>query len=134
MILGFTGTRKGMTPEQKLRFLDLIHALQPTEFHHGDCIGADVEAHDRVKVHLPKCHIVIHPPINKIYRAFRTGYTSRIPRPYFERNRDIVDASDHVIAASGSRIPLIRGGTWYTIRYALKKVTILWPDGSISKR
>jgi hypothetical protein len=49
------------------------------------------------------------------------------------RNRDIVHASDKLIAAPKSRT-YRTGGTWHTIGYAQKEgkpVTIVWPDGSI---
>ena len=45
MIVGFTGTQSGMTDKQKKELKTLLLAVA-TELHHGDCIGADREAHD----------------------------------------------------------------------------------------
>jgi hypothetical protein len=42
---GFTGTRQGMTAEQKSVLRNLLGG-GAGEFHHGDCIGADSEGHD----------------------------------------------------------------------------------------
>lgn len=45
MKIGFTGTRQGMTPAQRLKATHWLAKLSATEFHHGDCMGADAEAH-----------------------------------------------------------------------------------------
>jgi hypothetical protein len=42
--IGFTGTRQGMTAEQKSALRNLLDG-GAGDFHHGDCIGADSEAH-----------------------------------------------------------------------------------------
>jgi hypothetical protein len=45
MILGFTGTRRGLT-EVQIRWLqDLFERLRIDEGHHGACVGADLEFH-----------------------------------------------------------------------------------------
>lgn len=54
------------------------------------------------------------------------------PKPYLVRNKDIVNASEGMLAAPRGPEEL-RSGTWSTIRYARKcrkKVLIMWPDGS----
>jgi hypothetical protein len=43
--IGFTGTQDGMTDQQKSMLRDLLDG-GTGEFHHGDGIGADSEAHD----------------------------------------------------------------------------------------
>lgn len=55
------------------------------------------------------------------------------PRPPLERNRDVVDASDVLLACPGGMAEEQRSGTWATIRYARKAgkpVVIVWPDGT----
>lgn len=111
--VGFTGTRAGMTrAQQETVFLLLIGC---EVLHHGDCIGADAEAHELVK----GARIVIHPPEDDRYRAFCAEASRVLPtKPYLERNHDIVDACDILIAAPRTEQEERRSGTWATIRYA----------------
>ena len=51
---------------------------------------------------------------------------------YLERNRDIVDACDILIACPRTLKEELRSGTWATVRYARKvgkPVAILWNNG-----
>jgi hypothetical protein len=141
--LGFTGTQLGMSEHQAREFAALVLRLQPTEFHHGDCIGADAEAHDIVRRISPATHIVVHPPINPDKRAFRVATSSRAARPgdvvlqpkeYLERNHAIVDATDLLVAAPRADEEELRRGTWTTVRYARKlgrAVFLLPRQGSV---
>lgn len=135
MKLGFTGTRRGMTPAQREAFRKMVLDLQPTEFHHGDCVGADAEAHDCVAELVPSCKRVVHPPVAHENRAHRTGDETREPKTQLARNRDIVGDTDLLVGASVSDAPLATGGTWYTIGYAKKRgkpAKVLWPDGRVT--
>jgi len=138
MILGFTGTQKGMTENQKKIFRQFILNHRPKNLCHGDCVGADVEAHLIVKDCFPKCHIEIFPPINNSKRAFTTRHSTPtiILHPemdYIARNHAIVDNCDTLIATPKGKEQL-RSGTWATIRYALKcqkNIYIIFPDGTL---
>jgi hypothetical protein len=129
MKIGFTGTRYGMTPEQMMILYRMLDDRWHTEFHHGDCLGADSQAHTlAIKTN---SIIILHPPSNPRLRAFKQGCVTRPEKPYLQRNRDIVDETDLLIAAPKSTQDQ-SGGTWYTIHYALRKgkpVTVLTPDG-----
>lgn len=123
LIIGFTGTQRGMSADQKagLRAV-LIHCLSQNdlEFHHGDCIGSDEESGDIARsLSIP---LVIHPPIIESKRAFsnRDGDVVLDPKPYLERDRHIVDVSHFVIGAPYTNVEVRRSGTWYTIRYATR--------------
>lgn len=132
MKLGFTGTRRGMTDAQVEAFGVLFRALRPTELHHGDCIGADADAHHAARE--DGVRTVIHPPINAEHRAWCKGDVELPPLPYFARNRAIVDATEMLIAASLTPHRTERGGTWYTVDQAVKcgkPVMIVWPDGRV---
>ena len=127
MKMGFTGTRKGMTNAQKLQVTEWL--LGQAELHHGDCIGADEQAH---RIAYRNLIITIHPPSDEKQRAFCTGADIvREPAPYLARNHSIVDETDILVAAPDSPEKL-RSGTWATIRYARKMgkpLFIVMPDG-----
>ncbi|MBA7517324.1 hypothetical protein ES705_09377 [subsurface metagenome] len=134
MKVGFTGTQSGMTEQQKTELTRSILLLCPSEFHHGDCIGADEEAHEIAnRLSLP---IYIHPPKISTKRAFTNGYISYPPKPYLKRNHDIVD-SVYILIACPKGKEVLRSGTWATIRYAiLRKIRtiIIYPNGIIERR
>jgi hypothetical protein len=118
MIIGFTGSRKGMTGDQAAEVTRIL--LRATEGHHGDCIGADEQFHDLcLALEIP---VVIHPPEDDTYRAFCQGAKLVMPpRPFLVRNRIIVDTCELLVGApKDHRQPAsLRGqGTWSTIVYA----------------
>lgn len=139
--IGFTGTQQGLTILQFAALERLVIAVAgEVDFdvtpHHGDCIGADQAFHTicedrRQCLRIP----IIHPPLSTYKRAFCPGRVLP-PRPYLERNRDIVDQSDWLIAAPDSDKERVRSGTWSTVRYARKQlhhIIFVYPDGSIVK-
>ena len=128
---GFTGTQVGMTKHQKVVFQNTLFSLatKGDEFHHGDCIGADEDAH-KIAI-LIGLHIHIHPPSMFHKRANCQANVKYSPRPYLKRNHDIVDSTDLLIATPKSKREELRSGTWATIRYAQKKhkqVIIIYPE------
>lgn len=132
--IGFTGTRRGMTEKQYLALRAWVQAQgwsPAVTFRHGDCVGADSDAHDLVRT-CSHARIVIHPPIKSAMRAFRQGDVEMQPRPYLERNHTIVDASTILLACPRGPEEL-RSGTWATIRYARAQnvcVVLFKPDGT----
>ena len=132
MKVGFTGTRKGMTPEQISKVTAILKYHGASEFHHGDCVGADAEAHlVAVGLGVP---VHIHPPINESGRAFCTGYEKvSNSKPYLDRNKDIVEACELLIAAPDGLQEKVRSGTWSTVRYARerKRVLIVFYTGEV---
>ncbi len=116
MRVGFTGTQIGMSKKQKDKLYAYLFDSKPTEFHHGDCIGADAEATDLaiqlgISIHSHPCTIT-----NK--RAFKT-YTVEYPEKNpLNRNKDIVNMSDILIVAPKSNTEELRSGTWSTKRFA----------------
>lgn len=130
--VGFTGTRQGMTEHQLAELHHHLNRLHPTALHHGDCIGADQQAHLLGKD--AGYRIVVHPPTDSTRRAWCEGDEQLPPLPFLERDRAIVDSCDILIAAPlGPDQP--RSGTWYTIRYAQKTrrpliVLTHWPTAN----
>lgn len=119
MTAGFTGTRKGMTQRQKNSLKERL--LGVTEFHHGCCVGADADAHG-IALEM-KISIIGHPPTDqRLMAKGLTGYTEmREPKPFLDRNKDIVDESEFLIAAPETEEETLRSGTWSTVRYARKQ-------------
>ena len=132
MRVGFTGTREGMTAPQRATLHKLLLEFEGGEFHHGDCLGADAEAHD---IAAELYTTVIHPPLRATCRAFKSGNVVLQKQDYLERNKDIVDNTALLIAAPKTLREEHRSGTWSTVRYARKndkQVIIIYPDGSTS--
>lgn len=135
--LGFTGTRRELPAEQATTLRMMLEAFagrfHRVEFHHGDCVGADAEAH-RIARDLG-FSIVIHPPIVRDNRAFCNGSSGVIvlrERDYMPRNRCIVNDSKRLIACPFTDHEIQRSGTWATVRYARKigvPITFVWPNG-----
>lgn len=138
--LGFTGTRKGMTVEQKAEFRWVATLGRVTEFHHGACVGADVDAdwiisqYQEVQRHVhPGCSYDGNMPF---FVEPKIGAIIYKPRRYLHRNKVIVDSTDRLIACPDGP-EKVRSGTWSTIRYAMeqgKPVYIIYPDGSVEIR
>lgn len=127
---GFTGTQRGMTQEQKEALVLVFERRDVSEFHHGDCIGADAEAHNIAREFGAK--IVGHPPTIETKRAFCLCDVTRSALPYLERNSKIVEETVVLIAAPKDDVEVIRSGTRSTVRRARranKLVVVLFPDG-----
>jgi hypothetical protein len=131
--VGFTGTQMGMTQEQKKTLeLYLKRTLETdVDYHHGDCVGADEQFH-KILEDLNVTKIIIHPPINEKKRAFCKSNFVRKQKEYLDRNKDIVDESDILIATPKEFDEQLRSGTWSTVRYAdrkKKQAFIIYPNG-----
>ncbi len=135
MKIGFTGTQQKITEAQANVLLELLQKLNPTECHHGDCVGADTAFHI-IAAYLDKV-IIIHPPANEYKRAFNNSSKTVIKesKAYLVRNKDIVNETDLLIAIpSGEEV--LRSGTWSTVRYARKnkkRIYIIIPNGTINE-
>ena len=135
--VGFTGTRAGLTAKQRVGLSVVLEHLRTSHsaFHHGDCIGADAEA--AVIAQRLGYRIHVHPAeVAKGKRAFTPAvqyYPILLP---LQRNRNIVDACDVLVACPRFTHEEQRSGTWATIRYARKAgkhVLAVWPDGELEQ-
>ncbi len=144
MHVGFTGPRTGMTAEQYRAVEALIMKIDD-EFqeiiviHHGCCIGADTEFADMCW--RKRCDIVGHPPLVKAFEsppAMVICHKLMPAAPYHVRNQAIVDESGVMIATPRESQPQPAGGTWMTIRMALRalragklvRLHVIGPDGA----
>jgi hypothetical protein len=119
MKLGITGTRKGANEHQEQQFIKLMKQLNPTELHHGACVGVDSELAEISRVEFPHVTIFYHPPQKQ------TSYY------YLKRNREIVNETDMLLAFPFEKESNCKrgSGTWYTVNYAKrqgKPVTICY--------
>jgi hypothetical protein len=131
-IVAFTGTQEGMTKFQRRAFRDLLWEMEPRVLIHGDCIGADAQAHDiAVKMDI---EVWIRPCFIHQKRAYKEGKILADPEDPIERNHKMVDQSHALIGCPKQVEPQLRSGTWATVRYAKKRDVLRWlvyPDGSI---
>ncbi len=139
MIVGFTGTRAGLTHGQDVvlwSWLSRLHAeLGADTLHHGDCIGADLEAAKMARQ--IGYRVIAHPPDKPKLRAFHRSDEIRREAPYLVRDRAIVDACDLLIGAPDGNVERQQSGTWYTIRYARavgRDRLVVGPGGSLLER
>ncbi len=131
--VGFTGSREGMRLQQiellimYLNSLDSLFSIQrksgKIKFHHGMCVGSDEGFHSLVRQWVRDSIIIGHPPtIGTLISRETYCDEFREPKPYLDRNHDIVDESD-ILIATPSLDEETRSGTWSTIRYARKTST-----------
>jgi len=146
--IGFSGTQSGMSQGQKANFKYFLNQFNCISFSHGDCTGADYEAHGIVEqyfetllAHHPDCEpkIVVRPAINPMKRAYVLGrehqflvggfikdgiiYEQVSPAKYLERNKHIVETTDLLLACPKEQEMTMRSGTWATIRFAWSQVS-----------
>lgn len=139
MIIGFTGTRNGMTVAQRERVWELIQFNRASMGIHGGCLGADAHFHELCfHFDIP---IEIYPgysaknPDDLSMRAELLATKTHEPMTHFARNRAIVERCNMMIACPATRYET-RGGTWYTINHARKvgrPLCVVYPDGSTSE-
>lgn len=140
IILGFTGSRKGMTVAQRSAFNGLLISAGMKTFLNGAAIGADREALEVIKQY-PKVVVELYPGDRRQelyavdYAIDRgSGVILHAPLPYLHRNRIIANRCDYLIATPEQAVETRRSGTWATIRYAQdagKKISIIEPDGVV---
>lgn len=115
MRVGFTGSRKGMTMSQHEQLARVLAWLrsgwqfesgEPLEFHHGNSpeLGADQQA-AAIAVRLG-------------YTEYRHNPEDRSSSAMLQRNREIVQSIDILVAAPEYNAEKLRSGTWATVRYA----------------
>lgn len=138
-VISFTGSRSGLTKPQSLVLLDKIleRKLQYklVTLIHGDCIGADTDAHyiamsEELEVRKRPCNI-------EPQRAFTLGgEIVSSPESPLQRNHKIVNDGNELISCPSGFGEKLRSGTWATTRYARKinkPILIIYPDGSFAK-
>lgn len=132
MVIGVTGSRKGMNDYQINMFGYIVQGLEVDVFRHGVCTGTDETSSIIMRNLRPDTYIIGHPPLldthlsnSAVFDALEDKYE------YLERNKHIVDNSNLLVGIPDTDKEKLRSGTWSTIRYAKKKgvkVIILYPE------
>lgn len=118
MIIGFTGSRKGMSDSQCKAFAELLFTKGVTELHHGCCIGADAQAHALAR--RLKIKIIGYPPLNSKFineTCLSDCDEVKEPQEYMQRNRNIVTSTE-LLVVGPDKPEYLRSGTWSTKRFA----------------
>jgi hypothetical protein len=124
--IGFTGNRYGLTQEQKTQIIQVFELYDDIIVSHGDCVGSDTDFHNlsiEYKQSNPTKKFLIHiyPPTDNKLRSYCVGDLIFDPKPYLQRNKNIVTNSDILIGCPIDKTKeQIRSGTWSTIRFARK--------------
>ena len=154
-IIAFTGTRAGMTHQQKEEVADLLVELtgltasigtvrvEAMEFDHGACDGSDRDFHSIVTYYrrdLNRQSVIHMHPAFPDQRDWARQYQSvndvihPIDLQPTRRTRHMINKAQTVIACPRTKDEEWRGsGTWAGIRYARKlrrHLIIVWPDGT----
>lgn len=134
MKLGMTGNRNGLSKKAKIAFIELVMDGEFTSLSHGDCVGSDADTHEIATTF--GLDTIIHPPKKDNLRAHCKGTVILPEKGYFARNRDIVLTTDYLVGFPATKINPGKGGTWYTIDFALRRklpVMIIHHDGTIER-
>lgn len=117
-IVGFTGSRKGMSDPQRKAVWRFLRRVRLKELHHGDCVGADDEVHKLACLLGYGDRIVRHPCNIPFMQAGNKDGKSNPIKPPLDRNKDIVRASRILIATPLEQEEITRSGSWSTVRFA----------------
>lgn len=132
MKIGITGTREGANDTQLKAILEYLQQFPAgTEFHHGDCVGVDVEV--AVMANELGFKTIAHPGPDCELRAHHESHEIRGGLTHFKRNRNIVDETDTLIVVPLQNTHQSFGGTWYTFDYAVKRgkpVNVFFPGAT----
>ena len=129
MKIGFTGTRRGLTPRQRGALESLLLAVKMSLYSgcdgnktavgiHGCCVGADEEFHEL-------CQRFGFGTIGRRSNLTNMRMHGKCDIEYepeypLDRNRKIVDECDMLIVCPRTADEELRSGTWATVRYAEK--------------
>jgi hypothetical protein len=133
MSVGFVGTADGMTDKQTGQLRWLLGQVEPTEVHHGDGVGADVQFH-RIAVSL-SIATILHPSDDTTIRACCEPFARRFePRAPDDRNQDLVNDSMILMAATvGSEATDDHSEVWEVVQKAREVgslIVLIFPDGT----
>lgn len=132
-ILGFTGTRLGMTDPQRMETGNTLNIYRPHHGVHGGAPGADLDFHDIcLKVGDVRCEVFPARDDLPLW-VVETALEVWKVQPPLQRNTDIVNSCTLLLATPAGK-EIVRSGTWATVRYARrqhKHIRLVYPDGRV---
>jgi hypothetical protein len=131
MKVGFAGSQRGMTQCQRETLVKVCKELQMTEAHHCDSEGSDIQAHHIFRRADRYLMIAAHPPATS-HRAYCNADHFYPQAGYITSKKNMVDATDMLIACPYTTQENTKGVTWITVRYArlkAKNCLIILPNG-----
>lgn len=139
MKIGFTAAQAGISPPQQIvlrqELKRHVAADRPVPwFVHGKCTGGD-EQGARIARQVG-FKLEAFPSDREDKTAEIWSEVEHPCKPPLDRNPDIVLAADRMYACPDGFKEKQRSGTWATIRCARRqgvRLTIIWPDGSVSQ-
>lgn len=139
MILGFTGTQRGLTKHQVEVLESIFKELRPRidSTIHGGCIGADETFHSLcLDYRVPRIDVWPSDIHGKQGDCSGSNEHTQVilhdEMPPLVRNAVIVNKCAHLLACPGELVEVQRSGTWSTLRRAFKRnipFTIIYPNG-----
>lgn len=131
-----------MTTSQKGAVSFLLAGRDIAHVRHGGAIGADADFHRLVLAHRPGLVGTIHPCDIASQRENFTeeellGWAVLAEKGPLDRNKDIVNTCERLLACVAGDVEELRSGTWSTIRYARsigRWLVVLGPAGNIIKK
>lgn len=133
-VVGVTGARRGATLQQRHALARVLLTHNATKLVHGGAKGADTQAH--ILAQVLEVDIAVYPGPDTDLGHLETPYAEAFRQPYLQRNRDIVDHCDILVAMPTTEHEVQRSGTWATVRYARKvgrRRAVVYPDGRVTE-
>jgi len=138
-MIGFTGTRNGMTSQQKAavtKILERYGSRFGALVGHGNCLGADAEF-DEIAAALGLRRVIYPCNIESMRAHCELRGATQVTEPMkpLLRNGWIVGAALAMIATPMESTEQLRSGTWATVRQARKKIglplLLVAPNGNL---
>jgi hypothetical protein len=134
---GFTGTRAGMSMDQRVYVRSSLVIGTPTIIRHGGADGSDTEFHAMWREELSQNWADVWPASElraKLFEKQNHVTVNPVMDP-LDRNVEIVKRSSFLIATPQTQQEVQRSGTWATVRAARRHVVpvlIIWPNGMMT--
>lgn len=135
MIIGFTGTREGMTAAQRTKVAALLQTFQRdsgiTRYIHGGCMGADYDFHKIVMTNPYRTEVLVHPSnFPKTYPPMIRGWLRVLGlKPLSDRDTRAAWLAFGATSVAASAPPFDRNVTMMRFVAEQKGIVVATPKG-----